>query len=109
MLPRKNRATTDDFSKRDGRRTFYRAPHVVLEVTTKDDIQEHPTIACVVSKKVARHANKRNLLKRHCRAILHELLPSLPNALIVVRITSEADYNTLRIELEGLVENLSAR
>jgi|GEM_PF-5735618 len=65
--------------------------------------------ACVVSKKIATKAVKRNLIKRRCRASLAPHLAALPAATYLFQAkkdSARASYAEIHSDIELIVQQL---
>ncbi|MBV9159754.1 MAG: ribonuclease P protein component [Candidatus Kaiserbacteria bacterium] len=68
-------------------------------------------LACVISKKVARHAVDRTKLKRRVRAALLPLLPALPAGAYVIYAkagSTKASNDEIRAEIAQLMKRAAA-
>jgi ribonuclease P protein component len=109
MLEKTHRLTQKrDFDKlaNKGRSVF--GPFATMRV--RSVTENKPKIAFITSTKVMKLAVDRNRIKRRLRAILRELLPTVPPAvhlLFVVKPEAlKADYPTLKAEIERLLTKI---
>lgn len=107
MLPRRFRLTAArdfQFIYKTGRR---RASHYFLLRLSRGPSQA-TRIAVVVSTKVSKRAVVRNRLKRHVRAVVGQLLPTLPTGLDIIitvrQVVSDSQaWPAFREELRNLL------
>jgi ribonuclease P protein component len=70
----------------------------------------HSQCACVVSKKIAPHAAKRNLIKRRCRSALSKVIPLMHESRALVFYAKKpaqgASFSDIEVDIKALVARL---
>ena len=106
MLPKKYRLSQDrDFARVYQGGRFFSAGFIMLKVLARNNSPEI-RFGIVVSAKVSKKANKRNLLKRRIRAIIQKVLPQCKNGFDVVVLTNKEVLNRKFAELEKTLQDL---
>ncbi|HWO07721.1 MAG TPA: ribonuclease P protein component [Candidatus Paceibacterota bacterium] len=111
-MPKHNHLSRTDFKQMRGfKRLHGRLFSLAFGMIPGRDTQG---AACVVSKKVASKAARRNSVKRRCRAVLSAVLKKMPVPFTVVCVAKQgaaaASFTEIRSDIEGLVARaVSAR
>jgi|GEM_PF-1686589 len=91
-------------------RPFLKEHGKLFTLTVAKSPDNKPRFACVVSKKVARRANQRNLIKRRCRAAIRVAAPQPPYAFVFTakKGATESDYPQIADEVNSLFVKAAA-
>jgi ribonuclease P protein component len=100
-MPKIYRLSRADFSSL---RTLRKEYGSFFTLTISKSPDNKPRFACVVSKKVARKAHDRNLIKRRCRAALREVSLKAPLAFVFTgkRSAEGATYVEISDDVKSL-------
>lgn len=101
MLAQKNRLTRTEFNEYFKQGRVYHGELLYVRVVQVKDSPDKK-FSCVVSKKVAKSAVKRHLIKRRVYNALRELFPTIQSGVVamVFMKKSEQTPNFARIKLE---------
>jgi ribonuclease P protein component len=81
----------------------------LFTLTVAKSPDNKPQFACVVSKKTARRAHQRNLIKRRCRAAIREFTPKPPFAFVFTakRTVLDSGFEAIREDVRALIVKIS--
>ncbi len=113
-MPRKKSLSRGDFIQ-SGRANFRREHGTFFSVSfgVLASGAQGVKASCVVSKKIAKNASDRNVIKRRCRAAIHGLLPRFEKPIAMIfyakKPAKDAPYKDISREITQLSEKILAR